>query len=273
MSESTLQQQIADATKNGKYTYELMLELNHSELSNLDLALLGFFKSLPPYAITKEMRYHYPNRHNIHFNRKRARPKSVISDDPEVLKRLRACLSKITEQNFDAMTEQIVKILSSKDYDWNDVSSQMYLSVIDNIFLAPIFVKLLGELETEYSTLIHSFHHHILTQLSTPRVFNDTISETGPDKSKRWQISNSLLMAELYTQKHYSPNFIVTHINRWLEEASADNLIPIEILIKMMPKCNNLILPPNVDKRLQEISKDKSYPTRLRLLLTLPKRK
>lgn len=252
------------------YSYDILLSYNYADLSNLDLTLMGFFQSLSPYAITKEMRYHFPNKHNIHFNRKRARPKSIISDDAEILKKLRSCLSKITETNFESMTEQIVKILSAKNYDWKDVSNHMYLSIIDNIFLAPIFVKLLCELETEYPRLIHNFHHIILSEINNPKVFPDSITELGLDKSKRWQLSNCLLLAELYAQKRYSSEFMTQQINRWLELASPDNLIPLEILIKILPKCKTLELPPHVAKKLQEISVDKTYPTRLRLLLTLP---
>ena len=119
---SEYQQRLIDANNSRIYPYDIMLSLNHPDLSNLDLTLLGFFNSLPTYAVTKDMRYHFPNKHNIHFNKKRVRPKNVISDDPEVLKRLRSCLSKITDQNFDRMTEQINEILTSKNYDWKDVS-------------------------------------------------------------------------------------------------------------------------------------------------------
>jgi hypothetical protein len=257
---------------NYKYKYDTLMSYNNADLSNLDLTLVGFFQSIAPYAITKEMRYHFPNKHNIHFNRKRARPKSIISDDAEVLKKLRACLSKITDSNFESMTEQVVKILSAKNYDWTDVSNHMYLSIIDNIFLAPIFVKLLCELETEYTKLIHCFHHIIISEIDTPKVFQDTITELGVDKSKRWQFSNSLLLVELYNQKRYSSEFMVKTINKWLESASVDNPIPLEILIKILPKCKSLELTPNVAKKLQEISQDKTYPTRLRLLLTLPQK-
>lgn len=252
------------------YSYDILHSHNYADLSNLDLTLMSFFQSIAPYSITKEMRYHYPNKHNIHFNRKRARPKSIISDDTELLKKLRSCLSKITETNLESMTDQIVKILSGKNYDWKDVSNHMYLSIIDNIFLAPIFVKLLRELETEYSLLIHHFHHLVLAEINNPKVFQDTITELGVDKSKRWQLSNSILLTELFVQKQYSPSFMVQNINRWLEMASVDNLIPLEILIKIIPKCKTLEIPPHVATKLQEISTDKTYPSRLRLLLTLP---
>jgi len=254
------------------YHYDMLLSMNDPNLSNIDLTLAGFFLNLPSYTITKEMRFHFPNKNNVHFNRKRTRPKTVISNDPEVLKNLRACLSKITEQNFDTMTEKINKILSA-DYDWKDVSSQMYLSVIDNIFLVPIFVKLMTKLESEYTTLIHHFHHLILDQLYHPREFSDSLSESGVNKTKRWQISNALLMTEIFTQKKYSPKFMIEVINYWLGIISLENLIPLEILIKVIPKCGDLTMPEELVTRLKEISNDKTYPNRLRLLLNLPRKK
>lgn len=254
------------------YPYEVMLSINHPDLSNIDLTFAGFMLNLPSHIITKEMKYHYPNKNNVHFNRKRTRPKTVISNDPEVLKNLRACLSKITEKNFDIMTEKINKILSA-DYDWKDVSTQMYLSVIDNIFLVPIFVKLMTELESEYTTLIHHFHHLVLDQLYYPKEFTDTLSESGLDKTKRWQISNALLITEVFTQKKYNSSFMIEVVNYWLGIISVENLIPLEILIKVIPKCGDLPMPEELVTKLKEISNDKTYPNRLRLLLNLPRKK
>tara|TARA_R100001163_G_C5068366_1_gene208519 strand:+ start:10891 stop:11844 length:954 start_codon:yes stop_codon:yes gene_type:complete len=268
-----LEEQLKKARETKIYPYDLILAINNPDLSNLDLTLCGFFSSLPLYNITKEMRFHFPNRNNIHFNKKRTRPKSVISEDPEVLKSLRSCLSKITEQNFDTMVSRITDILNGKDYDWNDVSRHVYLSVIDNIFLAPIFVNLLVKLEPKFPKLIHHLHRMIQKQIFEPEEFKDTISESGQNKTKRWQISNALLVSELYIQKCYSPNFIIKKIEYWLNKATIDNTIPLEILIKIIPKLKDLNIPSEVNSKLKEISEDKTYPTRLRLLLTLPKKK
>lgn len=254
------------------FDYQQVLEYNNHDLSNLDLTMVGFFSQLPDYHITKEMRFHFPNKFNIHFNKRRVRPKTVISDDPEVLKRLRSCLSKISDQNFDTMAKQINDILSAANYDWKDVSAQVYFQVIENIFLVPVYVKLLKELEQEYSKLVHHFHQLILEQLKCPQQFKDSLSEAGRDKTKRWQISNGLLIIEIFNQGKYSQQFMQETLKFWLGEISLENLVPLEVLIKVLPKLKELEVPEDLKTKLKEISNDKSYPNRLRLLLNLPRR-
>lgn len=254
------------------YPYNVLLAMNNMDLSNIDLTLIGFFNSLPTYQITKEMRFHFPNKNNIHFNKRRIRPKAVISDDPVLVKKLRSCLSKISPQNMTSMTKQINEILGAQNYDWKDVSEHFYVSAIDNIFLADIFVKLMIELDKTNSDLIHHMHHLIKDQVYKPRVFENTLSEDGVSKAKRYQISNSLLITDIFVQKKYSSKYILSLLDYWLSSITPDNLISLEILIKIMPKLVDLDMPTELIEKLKSVSQDKAYPTRLRLLLNLPKR-
>lgn len=268
---SQIKDQMAnDASVQIVYDYETLLRLNSPNLSNLDLTLIGFFNTLQSYQITKEMRFHFPNKHNIHFNRRRVRPKAVISNDPIVLKKLRSCLSKISPQNMDSITGQITEILSAQDYDWKDVSEHFYASAIDNIFLVDVFVQLMIQLNETNHQLIHHLHHLIQNQVYQPRSFTDTLSEEGEHKAKRWQISNGLLITEIYQQNRYSREYLIKILNHWMDSITKDKLIPLEILIKVVPKLSEADLPPEMSGKLKEIGQNKDFPMRLRLLLTLP---
>lgn len=255
-----------------RYTYDEMMGMNNVDLSNIDLTLIGFFNSLPIYSITKEMRFHFPNRCNVHFNKRRVRPKAVISDDPVLVKKLRSCLSKISPQNMESMTKQINEILGSQNYDWKDVSEHVYTSAIDNIFLVDIFVKLMIELNKTRSQLIHHMHHLIKEEVYKPRVFENTLSEDGVGKNKRYQLSNSILITEIFMQGKYSEKYMLGLLDYWLSSINVDNLIPLEILIKILPKLTKLQISKELVEKLNSVSKDKAYPTRLRLLLNLPKK-
>lgn len=254
------------------YQHDIMIGINNADLNNIDTSLIEFFNNLPAYPITKEMRYHFPNKYNVHFNRRRTRPKMIISDDPILVKKLRSSLSKISNQNMVSMTKQINDILGTQNYDWKDVSEHFYVSAIDNIFLVDIFVKLMIELDKTRPGLIHHLHHLIRDEIYKPRVFDNTLSEEGISKGKRYQISNSLLTCEIFIQGKYSPKYMLELLDYWLTAVNPDNLIPLEILIKIVPKLGNLNMTTELIEKLKSVSQDKSYPTRLRLLLNLPKK-
>lgn len=253
------------------YDYDTLIGLNHPDLSSLDLKLVTFFNSLPVYPITKEIRFYYPNKFNMHFNKNRIRPKSVISNDPMITKKIKSTLSKVSHQNIEKMTIQLEDLLSQQDdFDWTDIAELFYASIVDNILMVELFVKILKKLEEKYPKLVHHVHHLILKQLYHPRLFKDSLSESGASKAKRWQIANGVLIAQIYHQKSYSKAFLVRILNLWLSEASPDNLIPLEILVKVLPVLEGVRLDKSIRDKLLQLSKEKAYPSRLRLLLNLP---
>lgn len=255
------------------YDYDTLIGLNHPDLSGLDLKLVSFFNSLPVYPITKEIRYYYPNKFNIHFNKNRIRPKAVVSNDPEIRKRIRSTLSKVSNQNIDKMTDHILELLAQQDdYDWKDISELFYAIILDNIFFVDLFVHILKKIEEKYPKLIHHIHHLIINQLYHPRQFNDNLSESGTDHSKRWEIANGLLIVDIYHKKNYSRQFLLRTINLWLSEASHEHLVPLEILVKALPKLEGVSLGKDISDKIRLISQDKVYPSRLRLLLNLPQK-
>lgn len=256
------------------YDYDTLMGLNHPDLSSLDLKLTTFFNQLSSYQITKEIRFYYPNKFNIHFNRNRVRPKTLISNDPEIKKKIRSTLSKVSNQNIEKMTNHIMDLLSQQDdYDWTDISELFYVCIIDNIFLVDLFIQILKRIEEKYPKLIHYVHHLINRQLYHPRQFENTLSESGQARSKRWQIANGLLIVHIYLNRNYSKPFLLRTLRLWLSEASPENLIPIEIMVKAMPKLKREAIDRDISEKLKIISQDKSYPTRLRLLINLPSSK
>lgn len=254
------------------YDYETMMSLNHPDLSNIDMNLKTFFSSLPPYQITKEIRFHYPNKFNVYFNRRRSRPQTILSNDPLVLKSLRSSLSKISPQNFESITEQIIGILGDSEYNWEEVSELFYTNIIDGIFMVDVWVKLLGQLEKKYPSLVRYLHHQVIKQSIEPRNFQDHFTETAEDKYKRWQINNAFLIIQLYTAKKYSQNFLIAAIAHWIDLINPENLVPLEILVKILPKLKGKRIPYSEQslKKLIDISQDKTYSSRLRLLLEIP---
>lgn len=259
------------------YDYDMLMGLNHPDLSALDVNLISFFNDLPSYQITKEIRYFYPNKFNIHFNRNRARPKTVVSNDPEITKKLRSNLSKVSDQNIDKMTDRIKELLTQQeDFDWKDISLLFYEIIIQNIFFVNLFVNILKILEPKHPKLIHHIHHLIINQVYHPRTFKDTLSEPGENKAKRWQVSNGLLIAQIYKARKYSQLFMEKILKMWLSRTSPESLVPLEILVKVIPelkKEKGFKLEKSISEKLTAISQDKSYPGRLRLLLTLPSKR
>lgn len=270
----TQQQTTEKAQQPTKYTYQEIYQLNDPKLSvNLDFTLVSFLNNLPSFQITREMRIHFPNKLNHHFNRRRQRPKSILSNDPIVVKKLRSCFSKISDQNSEKMITEIIEICKAQEYEWHDLAEHFYCNIIENIFLVPIFVQMLIKVEKDFSQLIRNLHHLILNQVTNPREFKDSLLEEGTLKAKRWQISNALLIIELHHQHKYSQEFLNQQLKFWIESVSPENLIPLEILVKATDKMSKsqILIPPDLTQRLSAISQDKKYPTRLRLLLTLPK--
>ena len=263
-------------TETTTYDFETMMTFNHPDLSNIDLHMIDFFSKLPVYPITKEIRFHYPNKFNYHFNKRKVRPQTIISSDPEILKRLRSNLSKLSEQNIDTITENIKQLLGHGHHDWKQIADLFYVITIDNVnsketLLTSIYVKLLVKLEKYYHFLLHYLHQKIKNQVYHPHSFTDTFSESGKDKEKRWRISNCLLILEIFHQGKYKKEFLQEVLNHIASQISYENTLPLEVFVIVLRKMKPGEIPDEISKKLMETAEDKNYPARLRLLLDLPK--
>lgn len=201
------------------------------------------------------------------------RPKTIISTDPKVLQNIRVIVSKISPINFDNMLGQMKEILHNMPLDWDQVTEQIYTAIIDNIaVLADVFIKLLTHLEGDFKQLIHKIHRRVVDEVENPKQFEkDTLSETAKEKTKRWQVGNGLLVVHLHKKKIYSHKFLNWAIGIWMKDPGPSETHGLEVMVKICPHLRTDFLSPELLEKLNGISSNKEYPTRLRFLLNIPK--
>lgn len=256
------------------YDLKTLLNMNNVDLTLDDTSLISFLTTINNFKITKEMRFHYPNKHNVHFNRLKARPKNIICQDPEIIKNIRSLLGKISVQNYDTIKDKIVDLCKNNSVCWDELSKYIHNIIIDNIFIIDAYINLLIDLEKNgFKKLIYNIHQLIVEQINNPKNFeNDTLSETAIDKVKRWKISNSILLVNLFNRGKYSKEFLNKQLDHWVSEININNQQNLEILLKIVPLFANDKLPimnDNVKTKLQNIIDNKAYPSRFRLMLQI----
>jgi hypothetical protein len=257
------------------YTIDDLFNLNKPDLIQLTPKVIQFFKSLAEKSsqLKKDTKSHYPNRNNIFFHPRKMRITIIACQDPDIIKKIRSILGKITPHNYDSLKDQLVEFLHNckkEKVSLPQIALLLYGNIIDNIKLVDIYVKLLIELEPIFPNIIYHIHESIVKQINTPQNFDkDTFTETAVDKIKRWTISNSLLLTHIYLKGKYTSKFYNSILRNWLNTTTPDNLIGIEIIAKLIPFLNKKHFETDVLEKLITIFNDKSYPARLRFLIDL----
>ncbi len=248
-----------------RYQYEDLLILNSKNLCSVNPQLVFFFQKI---SITKSNKIYYPNKFNIYFNKKRSRPKKVLCQDPEIIRKIRSVLSKITSQNYDKLYEQLTNHLDKYAFDDSEIGEHIYNCIIDNIFHIDTYINLLTCLELNHPKIIYYVHKLITDQAKNPKqCLKNTISESMQDKEKRWQISNAILLTKLYVKNKYSKEFLNECVSIWLLKTTLNHVMGLEIMIKITPLLDTKSLYQNNAKLLNDFAKNVDYPPRLRYLL------
>jgi hypothetical protein len=257
------------------YTYEQLLALNQPDLSNYNLRLCGFFKDIAEHSysvqVGRDVKNNYPNKYNIYFNRIKTRPKHVKSTDPELLKKIRNILAKLSPSNVENFTVQLIEMFELEpSIEWKSVAELVYINMIDAIFIVDVYTRLLIRLEENFPLLIHHLHHMVHQQAYTPRKFeHDIVTETAVDKTKRWAVSNGLLIVELFHRGKYRREYLNLVIETWLDASSPENTFYLDIMIKILPKLKKKNLNGPLIEKLTKISQDMAYKSRVRCLLNI----
>jgi len=245
---------------------------DHRLIKGLDDRVIAFFFQMTPFEASAEMKKNYPNKFNLYFSHRRNHRKPpIISNDPKVIQKIRGSLSKLGTSNIENTYQYlhtIFKLVLVRE-EWIEIANLFYLNMLDNLFIIDAYLDLLIKLEDNFPELVQKIHYRICNEINYPTQYKDTLLEDGSHKTKRYQIANGMLIAYIYNKKKYTKQFLLNCIEYWVSQINPNNLLGLEILVKTLPllKFN---LENGLSNMLSNISKDNSYPARLRLLLTLP---
>ena len=260
-----------------KYTTNLLLEMNDPVLTDLDDKIIAFFFQIVNFDATPEMKKNYLNRNNLYFSHQRKRRKPpVVSNDPKIIQKIRGYLSKLSTSNVDKTyqyLQQILKTILVKE-EWSEIAKLFYFNMVEIVAhfqIIDAYLNLLAKLEPNFPELVARLHFKISEEMKNPTKFQDSVLEEGNHKTRRYQINNGILIAHIFNKGKYSKEFISECLEKWVSKIGPDNLMGLEILVKILPLLK-IELNNELPKMLERISKDNSYPARLRLLLTIPKR-
>lgn len=276
------------------YSYDDILKINNKDhIGMIDTKLISFFDDLTkntnsnampskkPFINTSKVNkyqknadeFTYSNKHNIHFypENRNVRVKVIRSHDDEVLKKIRLILSKITAQNFNSQRDELVTVFKNNDpINWDQISDYIYHTIIDNIFIIDIYVKLFEELENAYPLLLENIHKITKTLALNPIIYEkSTIVEEASDKTKRCAVGNGLLIANFYEKGKYSKEFLNTIVAHWIESVTTEKMLGLEILVKFIKIINKDIINKESIDKLKQIKSAKEYPGRIRFLLAI----
>jgi hypothetical protein len=245
---------------------------DHRLVDGLDDRIIAFFFQMTTFEASSEMKKTYPNKFNLYFShRRKHRKPPIISNDPKIIQKIRGSLSKLSTSNIDSTYQYLQTIFRAVlvREEWQEIANLFYLNMLDNIFIIDSYLDLLIKLEDNFSDLVEKIHHRIASEVRKPTQYNDNLIEQGAHKTKRCQVANGMLVAHIFNKKKYSRKFLMQCIEYWITQINPDNLMGLEILVKTLPLLK-FDLENGLANMLSKISQDKSYPARLRLLLTLP---
>lgn len=274
------------------YTYDEIVKINSKDNVIMDVKLMLFFDDLikntnnntipkkPQHINPKVNKFHkviddivYSNKHNIHFypENRNIRVKVIRSHDDEVLKGIRVIFSKITAQNFNSQKDELITIFKNNDpINWEQISNYVYYTIIDNIFLVDVYIKLLEELESPYPQFIENIHKITNREATNPTIYDkNTIVEEAADKTKRCAIGSGLLIANFYNKGKYTKEYVNTIVAHWIQSVTTEKILGLEILVKFIKVINKEIIDKNSIEKLKEIKNTKDYPGRIRFLLAI----
>jgi hypothetical protein len=260
-----------------KYTPNLLLEMNDPSLTDLDNKIIAFFFQIVNFEATPEMKKNYLNRNNLYFsNQRKRRKRPLISNDPKIIQKIRGSLSKLSTSNIEKTYQNLQQILKSiliKE-EWSEIAKLFYhnmVEIVAHFQIIDAYLSLLAKLEPNFPELIARLHFKISEEMKNPTQFQDSVLEEGTHKTRRLQINNGILIAHIFNKGKYSKDFISECLEKWISNIGPDNLMGLEILVKILPLIK-IELNNELPIMLNKISQDKSYPARLRLLLNIPKK-
>lgn len=258
-----------------RYTQDELRSLNRREILPVDPKLLEFFSKFPK---TKYTNNDYQNPYNLNFifHRKKLFPTHEPFSDQKIIADFKSILLKLTRDNLDETSKHILNINFPQTIK-PKIATVLHKTIINCIFLVDVYAELILLISRQDNEITNYLNEIIIQQLYHPKKFsdeNDEIAcETAEQKEKKWRISNGLLIAELFLNNVYSPQFMVNDIIvPIVNHIKVEDTINIEVLKKIFP----IILPKLVESKtnissifykLKKISENKEYPPRLRYLL------
>ncbi len=213
---------------------------------------------------------------------------SAFTDD-RLISDIRTVLGKLSSENSGTITSQLLKLKLDKEDCIPLVAEVLHESAINGIFIVDYFVGIFLNIGKAYPKVIPELNRRILRQISQPNMFEeseDTLTETCKQKSDRWQISNALLMAELYKRGVYSDDLLVKVCRLYIDRISSETpekQFPLKIIVEFFPPILEKVVQrmtakdkplqiQDVFAKLEAISQDKSYPGPVRFpVMTLIK--
>jgi len=229
-------------------------------------------------------------------NQKPVGPRKKLFEEPQafsderLISDIRTILGKLSSENAPTITTQLLKLQLDKPECIEETTRVLHEAAVNGIFIVDYYVNIFLHIGKTYPKVIPHLNRRILRQISEPQTFadeSDSITETRQQKSERWQISNSLLFAELYKRGVYSDDLLAKVLRIFLKNTDSSTLegqFPLKVLAKFLPPIlpkivyreqdsENALDIKDVHCKLHEISKDKTFPGLVRFpILTLVKK-
>ena len=267
-----------------RYDFDTLMAMNRKDLIGIPGELKIFLEALP---VVKTPGHAYLNACNPALytepvssgQRKTLFAKSAAFTDEKTVEDVKILLGKVTNNNYQYILEQLAKLRYSGAC-WAAVADVYYEATIECIFLVASYVDLLiawtETLSPELSSgLINNFNTRVMNQLKSPREFDPALDsqscETAADRGKRWQISNALIVCELFNRGKYPAKRIYEYLLLpAMTDVSPTNTVGLEIIIAAWPKIQAKL--PTSERqplleRLKTISEDRTYIARLRFII------
>lgn len=263
------------------YTPELLFSLNRKGIFPLNTEGLNFFSQFPksknPYNNPLNNNFIVHSANGGNGGRKRLLPIIEPFSDDKIMFDMKELLLKVNETNKATIIDQITKLHFTPSCE--DKLADMILDVTINcIFLVNIYVDIILSMESKHKNIINRINKAIIYQIYCQRKFpseNDANAcETSEQKAKKWHINNAILIAELFLRNKYRPDMIINKVlTPLIDQITPDNTVNIELLTKIFP-----IIGPKIEimygmsldgifSRMEQISNDSRYETRLRFLI------
>jgi hypothetical protein len=198
------------------------------------------------------------------------RRKLYVEEGDTFLVNIKNLLAKLSSENYVRINEQLLSYELDKADTLEEVTKLLHESAINGEFIVDYYVDLFLSVAKKFPKLVPSLNLRIMRQIHEPRDFaeeSDTLTETRQQKADRWQKSNILIFAELYKRGVYKEDKFREILGVLLSRASTENLVALKLITELLQKVTKSYIVARRDrglediiKRLELMSKDKSYP-------------
>lgn len=205
------------------------------------------------------------------------RRKLFTEEGNAFLVNIRNCLARLSSENYVQIGAQLLSYELDKDDTLKDVVKILHESAINGVFIVDYYVDIFLSVANKYPKIVPGLNERILQQINKPNEFadeEDMLTESRQQKVERWQIANIHIFAELYRKNVYKEELFRKVLRILLKRSSVENPFALKLIVELMQKViksydlkrrdadmNELI------KSLEQIGRDKNYPSLVRLPL------